>query len=74
MLLSSQIDKVKFDSNKLIKKDNQNSLNKDSIVKTDVVYKLYDKQILFKIGKINKDKIEEYKQSFYDSLKSINED
>ena len=57
MILSSQIDKVKFKSNKLIKKDDKNSLKKDSIIKTDTVYKLSDKQILFKVGEIEKDNV-----------------
>jgi len=70
MILSSQIDKLKFKSNKLVKKDNKNNLARDSIIKTDIVYKLKDKQILFKVGEIEKDKIEEYKNSFYDSLKN----
>ena len=69
MILSSQIDKIKFKSNKLIKKDDKNNLNKDSIIKTDTVYKLSDKQILFKVGEIEEDKIEDYKKSFYDTLK-----
>ena len=69
MLLSSQINKIKFKSNKLIKKDEKNNLNKDSIIKTDTVYKLSDKQILFKVGEIEKDRIEEYKKNFYDTLK-----
>lgn len=68
MILSSQINKIKFKSNKIIKKDNENNLDKDSIIKTDTVYKLYDKQILFKVGTIEIDKIEEYKQTFYDTL------
>ena len=72
MIISSQIDKVKFKSNKLIKKDDKNNLNKDSIIKTDLVYKLSDKQILFKVGEIEKERIEEYKQSFYDTLKENN--
>lgn len=70
MILSSQINKIKFQSNKLIKKDNKNNLNKDSIIKTDTVYKLSDKQILFKVGEIEKEKIEDYKKSFYDTLKN----
>lgn len=69
MILSSQINKMKFESNKLIKKDDKNNLNKDSIIKTDTIYKLSDKQILFKVGEIEKDKIEQYKNSFYESLK-----
>lgn len=73
MILSSQISKIKFKSNKLIKKDDKNNLNKDSIIKTDTIYKLSDKQILFKVGKIEEDKIEEYKQNFYDTLENNNQ-
>ena len=69
MILSSQIDKIRFKSNKLIKKDSKNNLNKDSIIKTDTVYKLYDKQILFKVGEIEKEKIEEYKKSFTNMIR-----
>ena len=72
MILSSQVNKIRFKSNKLIKKDDRNNLNKDSIIKTDTVYKLSDKQILFKVGEIEKDKIEEYKKSFYDTLNENN--
>ena len=72
MILSSQINKIKFKTNKLIKKDNTNNFDKDSIIKTDTVYKLYHKQILFKVGQIEKEKIEEYKQSFYENLKKHN--
>ena len=37
----------------------------NGIIKTDVIYKISNEQILFKIGKVDKEKIEEYKQSFY---------
>lgn len=70
MIISLHIDKIKFKSNKLIKKDNKNNLNKDSIIKTDTVYKLRDKQILFKVGEIEKEKIEEYKKNFYEKLQN----
>ena len=65
MLISSNLDKLKFNSNVLLEKDENNNLYKDSIVKTDVVYKILNEQIIFKIGKVDKEKIEEYKQSFY---------
>ena len=71
MLISSNLEKLKFNANKLLKKDDVNNLYKDSIVKTDVIYKILNEQILFKIGKVDKEKIEEYKQSFYDTLKNI---
>lgn len=64
MIISSNLKKLKFDSNKFIKKDEMNNLNRDSIVKTDVIYRISDSQIEFKIGKVDVQKIEEYKQSF----------
>ena len=64
MILSSHINKIKFKSNKLIKKDEINNLKKDSIVKTDVIYKILQNQILYKIGSVDKEKIEYYKKSF----------
>ena len=72
MLISSNLEKLKFDSNILLQKDNKNNLHKDSIVKTDVIYKILNEQILFKIGKVDNEKIEEYKKSFYNSLKTDN--
>ncbi len=73
MLISSNLEKLKFNSNKLLKKDNINNLHKDSIVKTDVIYKILNEQILFRIGKVDNEKIEEYKKSFYNNLKTNND-
>lgn len=70
MLISSNLDKLKYNSNKLIEKDKENGLVKDSIVKTDVVYKILDSQISFKIGKVDLNKVEEYKRSFYNNIKN----
>lgn len=64
MLISSNLNKLKYNSNKLIEKDDKNGLNQDSIVKTDVVYKTLNSQISFKIGKVDIDKLEEYKKVF----------
>ncbi len=64
MLISSKIDKVKYCANKLIEKNKSNGLNTDSIVKTDVVYKILNNQILFKIGTVEKENLEKYKASF----------
>lgn len=72
MLVSSNLDKLKFKSNKILKKDEMNNLHKDSLVKTDIIYKISDEQIIFKIGIVSYEKIEEYKKSFYDSLKNKN--
>ena len=69
MPISSNLEKLKFKANILLEKNNVNNLHKDSLVKTDVVYKILNEQILFKIGKVDIEKIEEYKKSFYDVLK-----
>lgn len=69
MLISSKIDKTRYKTNKLLEKDKTNNLKMDSIVKTDVIYKILNDQILFKIGEVDRDKVEEYKKSFYDDNK-----
>lgn len=61
MLISSKIEKTYFKSNKYIQKDKQNNLKKDSIIKTDVIYKIFTKNILLKIGNIDKTKVDIYK-------------
>ena len=66
MIISSNLKKLKYSSNKLLLKDNINNLLKDSLVKTDVLYKILNSQILFKIGKVDKDKIEEYKRFHFE--------
>lgn len=69
MLISSNLKKLRYQTNKLIEKDTINGLNKNSIIKTDVIYKISNSQILFKIGQVELNKVEEYKKSFYESLK-----
>ncbi len=69
MLISSKLDKLKFKTNKLLEKSKINNLHKDSIVKTDVIYKISNEQIIFKIGMVSYERIEEYKKSFYENLK-----
>ena len=69
MLISSNLKKIKYKTNKLIEKDTKNGLDKNSIVKTDVIYKILNSQILFKIGEVSKEKVEEYKKAFYESCK-----
>lgn len=72
MLVSSNLNKLKFKSNKLLEKDAINNLHKDSLLKTDIIYKISNEQIIFKIGIVSYEKIEEYKKSFYDNLKNDN--
>lgn len=72
MLISSQLNKLRYNTNKLLEKDRKNGLHRDSIVKTDVIYIIASEQILFKIGKVDKSKIDEYKESFYNNINNEN--
>ena len=64
MIISSNLKKTYYKKNILLEKDSTNNLKKDSIVKTDVLYRILDKDILFKVGVVEKDKIMEYINSF----------
>ena len=64
MLISSNTNKLKYNSNKLLEKDSKNNLKKDSIVKTDVIYTISQEDILFKIGEVNIEQINKYRESF----------
>ncbi len=54
-LLSSNINKVSFPYNRLLEKNSQNGLLKDSIVKCDDFIKIENHQIAFKIGSVTED-------------------
>ncbi len=64
MLISSNLEKLKYSVNVLLKKDEINNLNKDSIVKTDVMYRIREKDILFKVGRVELEQIMEYRNRF----------
>ena len=65
MLISSNLDKLKYESNIFIKHDIKNNLDKDSIVKIDVIYKILPEQIAFKIGRVDMSKVDEYKNIYF---------
>ena len=69
MILSSKIDKIRFKYNELILKNEENNLKKDSIIKTDAIYKIFTKNILLKIGNIDKTKVEIYKSNIINNIK-----
>lgn len=64
MLISSNLEKLKYKSNVKLEKDKLNNLKKDSIVKTDFIYKIKSENILFKIGEVTQEKVKEYKELF----------
>ena len=60
MLISSHLDKLKYDSNVLLLKDSLNNLKRDSIVKTDTIYKIKNENIKFRIGVVEESTVKEY--------------
>lgn len=64
MIISSQIYKAKYKTNEILLKDQKNHLKSDSIVKMDYIYQISNEQIKFKIGTVEKEKIEEYKEKY----------
>jgi len=45
--------------------------NLDNVLKeTDEIYRILNNQILFKIGKVDINKVEEYKKEFYKNVKN----
>lgn len=69
MIISSKIEKVKYQGNILLAKDNKNNLEMDSIVKANVLYTIETKEIVMKIGRVDDDKIEEYKETYLKIIK-----
>ena len=63
MIISSKIDKLKYNTNMFLEKNSKNS-----IVKTDVIYKLLREQIVFKIGSVDIEEIEKYKKCFNEEI------
>ncbi len=64
MLFSSNLNKLTYPSNKLIEKNKNNNLMKNSILKTDKVYKILNEQIVFKVGKIDINLLNEIKKLY----------
>ena len=70
-LLSSQIKKVSFPYNELIKKNQQNGLKKDSIVKCDDFIELDSKEIAFKIGSVTEVELMKFLDTYEKYLNNI---
>ena len=51
-LLSSKIEKVKYEYNEILNKNNTNKLRKNSIVKCDDLIEIDENNIQFKIGEV----------------------
>lgn len=73
MILSSNLEKKKYKNNLVIKKNNTNNLNKDSIIKTDYIYYIKNSDIEFYVGKVSKGAIKKYNKIYKKSKELVYE-
>lgn len=64
LLTSSQLDKLKYETNLFLAKDCKNNLKKDSVLKLDNIYRIENNDILFKIGEVTQEKLNVYRDIF----------
>lgn len=64
LLISSQLDKLKYETNLFLAKDCKNNLKKDSVLKLDNIYRIENNDILFKIGEVTQEKLNVYRDIF----------
>lgn len=70
MLISSNLEKLRFKTNMFLEKDESNNLQKDSVVKTDAIYKISNEEINYKIGQIDKKFAIKYKELYLGGIKN----
>ena len=75
MIVSSHIEKSKENSkykyNELLKKNKNNNLKTDSIVKCDNIYKIPSKNIQFRIGQVDIDDYMRFMEAYNKMLKDL---
>lgn len=64
LLIYSQLDKLKYETNLFLAKDCKNNLKKDSVLKLDNIYRIENNDILFKIGEVTQEKLNVYRYIF----------
>ena len=64
LLISPQLDKLKYETNLFLAKDCKNNLKKDSVLKLDNIYRIENNDILFKIGEVTQEKLNVYRDIF----------
>lgn len=69
-LLSSNLNKSTYLYNEIIKKDDLNNLNKNSIVKCDDLIKISEHEIQFKIGEVSPNDLERFVSTYIKYIRS----
>jgi mRNA-degrading endonuclease toxin of MazEF toxin-antitoxin module len=70
-LISSNIDKAKYPYNEKINKNEENKLQRDSVVKCDDLIKVSTKQIHFKIGRVTDEELKRFLNTYEKYLETI---
>lgn len=73
MLISSNLDKLKYKKNVMLKKNSINKLDRNSIVKTDYVYDIDSEDINFYVGCIPINLVNKYRELYLHSKEAIYE-
>ena len=68
MIISSKVEKLRYKSNILLEKNSENNLNRNSIVKTDILYKINTNQILYRVGHVTSNDINRFKKVFLENF------
>ncbi len=70
-LLTSNQEQIKYPYNKMLRKNNKNNLNKDSIVKCDDFIEISEEEIKFKVGEVEQNDLEKFLNTYLDYLATI---
>ena len=68
MIISSKVEKLRYKSNILLEKNSENNLNTNSIVKTDILYKINNNQISYRVGHVTSNDINRFKKVFLENF------
>lgn len=70
LLISSKVNKLNYKENILLKKNKENKLRKDSIVKTDYLYKFTPNMISFKLSSVSQEQLELFRECIKQNFKN----
>lgn len=72
MLISSNLTKLKYKENILLRKTTDNSL-KNSIVKTDIIYEIKYDELSFCVGKVSLELVNKYIELYLENKEEVYE-
>lgn len=70
-LLTSNMEQKKYPYNKVLKRNNQNNLDKDSVVKCDDFIEISEQEIQFKVGSVEQKDLERFLNTYIKYLETV---